>query len=57
MEKKKRNIMFPKSGAGSISPRITLPITWLREIGVTEEKKEVEVIFTGKEIIIKKKEE
>lgn len=54
MEKKIKRIMFPKSGAGSISPRITLPITWLREIGVTEEERKVEVIFTGKEIIIKK---
>ncbi len=57
MEKKKRNVMFPKSGAGSISPRITLPVTWLRELNITEEERGVEVIFTGKEIIIKKKED
>lgn len=54
MEKKFKNIMFSKSGAGSISPRITLPITWLRELNITEEERGVEVIFTGKEIIIKK---
>lgn len=56
MEKRKLNISFNKSGRGSISPRINLPTTWVKEMGITQDEKEVNVYFVNGEIIITKKE-
>ncbi|HBG7595463.1 TPA: AbrB/MazE/SpoVT family DNA-binding domain-containing protein [Clostridioides difficile] len=48
------NINFNKSGCGSTSTRLNLPIKFLRELGVTESDRSVEVTLKGDEIIIKK---
>lgn len=48
-------VTYNKSGSGSVTSRISLPITWLREIGVTEENREVIIELTDDSIIIKKK--
>lgn len=48
-------MLFTKSGSGSISPRITLPSTWIREMGITREEREVSITFDGKKIIIEKR--
>jgi hypothetical protein len=48
-------VLFGKSGSGSINTRISLPITWLKEMGITQDNKEVEVTFEGNKITIQKK--
>ncbi|MFL8712815.1 AbrB/MazE/SpoVT family DNA-binding domain-containing protein [Clostridioides sp. GD02377] len=48
------NVIFNKSGCGSMSTKLSLPITLIREIGVTENDRSVEVTLRGEEIIIKK---
>lgn len=57
MEERILKVSFGKSGAGSISPKISLPVTWLREIGVTPDEREVKIMVNEKtkQIIIKKK--
>lgn len=54
MEEKKLKILFGKNGTGHITTKITLPYTWLKKWGLTQENREVNVIFTQDEIIIKK---
>ncbi len=44
MEKRKANVIFHKAGNGK-SAKVTIPIPWLREMEITEEKREVELIF------------
>lgn len=57
MEKRDLNISFSKSGAGNFSPKITLPKKWTDKMGISQEKRQVEVFFNENtnEIIIKKK--
>lgn len=54
MEVRKLKIMFQKSGSGSVNTRIAIPLSWVREIGVNEKEREVEVSFDGENIIIHK---
>ena len=54
MNKRKLNISFVKSGAGNISPRLILPISWIKEMNITEEERSVMVEFDGEKIIVKK---
>ena len=42
------------SGAGSKTYRTTLPATWMKELGVSEHDRELELTFDGEEIVIKK---
>ena len=42
------------SGAGSKTYRTTLPSAWIKEIGVSEEDRDLELTFDGEKIIIKK---
>lgn len=56
MEERKLNVNFNKSGSGSLTPRLTLPIVDLRDMGVTPENREI-LYYYDKEkeqIIIKK---
>ncbi|WP_317412659.1 AbrB/MazE/SpoVT family DNA-binding domain-containing protein [Clostridium baratii] len=55
MEKRELKISFNKSGRGSITPKMTLPAVWIKEMGINIENREVEVVFENKEIIIRKK--
>lgn len=57
MEKRDMNISFTRSGSGSISPRITLPKTYLDKLKITQEERMVELILDeeNQEIIIRKK--
>lgn len=48
-------ISFTKSGAGSVTNRITLPTTWIRSMGITESDREVDVTLEDGKIIISKK--
>lgn len=55
MEQKRiLKVVFQKSGSGSINSRLCIPITWIRQLGITEEDRNIEVSFNGSEIIIKK---
>lgn len=53
-ESRQLKVSFNKSGSGSISSSVRLPISWLKEMGISKEDREVEVIFNNGEIIIKK---
>ncbi|GAA0234749.1 AbrB/MazE/SpoVT family DNA-binding domain-containing protein [Metaclostridioides mangenotii] len=48
-------VLFSKSGSGSTTTKITLPITWIKEMGIDEENREVEVTFEGNKITMQKK--
>lgn len=54
MKVKKLNISFLKSGSGSLNSRIMLPITWVRELGLSQEEREVYIYQIGEEIVIRK---
>ena len=47
-------ITLARSGNGSLSPRITLPTKWIRELNITEESRNMKVSFDGEKIIIEK---
>lgn len=57
MKKRVLNVMFSKSGSGSISPRLSLPKTFLEKLKITKEERAVEVVLDEKnqKIIISKK--
>ena len=54
MKTRKLKISFNKSGSGSISASVRLPISWLKELGLTQENREVSVNFDNNKIIIEK---
>ncbi len=56
-ETRELNVTFTTSGSGSKTTRLSLPITFLREMNVTEDDRVVEVTFNkeDKTITIKKK--
>ena len=53
-ESRQLKISFNQSGSGSISSSVRLPISWLKEMNISKEEREIEVIFDNGEIIIKK---
>lgn len=56
MEKRKLNIQFAKSGSGSRTTRITLPVSFIDKLGITADNREVNVIYVNGKIIITKEE-
>ena len=54
MKAKKLNISFLKSGSGSLNSRIMLPITWVKDLGFSQEEREVYIYHLGDEIVIRK---
>lgn len=50
------NVMFAKGGSGSLHTKLNVPITWIRAMGITQEEREVEILFDGEKITIQKKE-
>ena len=58
MKRKKAKVIFNKSGGtaskGGITNRITIPTTWIREMGITEEERNVIIEFDGNTITIEK---
>lgn len=54
MEKKKKNVIFNKSGSGNLTTKIAVPMSWLTQIGVSQEDREIEIAFDGETITIKK---
>ena len=53
-ESRQLKVSFNKSGSGSISSSVRLPISWLKEMNISKEDREIEVIFDNEKIIIKK---
>ena len=51
--KKVNKVTFRKTGNGSITTQVSIPKSWLEGLGVNQENKEVEIEYTGKEIIIR----
>ncbi|OUO29722.1 hypothetical protein [Eubacterium sp. An3] len=58
MEERKAKILFNKSGGtagkGGITNRVTLPTKWIKEMGLTEDNREVFISFDGEKITIQK---
>ena len=54
MEERKVKIIFNKSGAGNITPRVTLPATWIKQLGLNQDNREVKITFDNEKIIISK---
>ena len=58
MEEKTAKVIFNKSGGtaskGGITNRITVPTSWIKDMGITPENREVKLFFDGEKIIVKK---
>lgn len=54
MEERKAKILFNKTGNNSITTRVTLPVTWVRELGATQEDREVILTLKDNKITIEK---
>ncbi|MGL5149398.1 MAG: AbrB/MazE/SpoVT family DNA-binding domain-containing protein [Cetobacterium sp.] len=59
MEKREAKVLWSKSGKGSDTTRITLPVTWIRQMGLTYDERELDIYFDEKArtITLKKKED
>lgn len=55
--KKSKIVQFHKSGSGNISTRLSIPASWLAELGITEKEKKVIIEKKEKEIRIYKEDE
>lgn len=55
MEKRELRVSFSKSGAGNLTPRLSLPALWIKEMDINLENREIEAVFENNEIIIRKK--
>lgn len=57
IEKRTAKILWSKSGKGSDATRVTLPVSWGRQMGLSYEERELDISFNEKTgiIIIKKK--
>lgn len=55
MEQRDVKITYTKSGRGSLTPRVTLPISWIKEMNLSEDDREITISFDGENIIISKK--
>ncbi len=58
MEERELKVNYNKSGRGSYTPRLTLPITDLRKMGITPEDRQVKYYYNEEDeiMIISKKE-
>lgn len=55
-EVRKLRVMFNKVGGnaskGAQSTRITLPVTWVKDLGITPENREIKTTYDGTKITI-----
>ena len=58
IEKREGKVLWSKGGSGSDTTRITLPVVWIRKMGITTDLREVEILFdeNTNKIIIQKTE-
>ena len=59
MEKRTAKILWSKSGKGSDTTRVTLPVSWVRQMGLSYKERELDISFDEKTgiITVKKKED
>lgn len=61
IKKRQKNLKrkFCKAGGtaskNAVSPKLNIPMAWLKEMGINPEDKEITLTFDGKKIIIEKK--
>ncbi|EOY7231560.1 TPA: AbrB/MazE/SpoVT family DNA-binding domain-containing protein [Clostridioides difficile] len=48
------NVIYNKSGSGSMGTKLSIPISFFRELGVTETDRSVEVTLKSDKIVIRK---
>lgn len=53
-EVRKVNVMFNKNGQGFTTTRISLPVPFVRELGINEENREAIIYLENNKIIIEK---
>lgn len=53
-EERKARLIINKSGSGSLTTRATLPISWIKEMGLNENERDLILEFDKEKIIIKK---
>lgn len=53
MEGRKLNVAFGKSGSGSMTSKLSIPITDLRDMGITPEDREITYYYDKKTKTIK----
>ncbi|NMS89454.1 AbrB/MazE/SpoVT family DNA-binding domain-containing protein [Clostridioides difficile] len=56
MEQRELNISFHKSGNGYTTTRLSLPINWVKELGISQEERKVIVTLKDGKITIEKAE-
>lgn len=54
METRNARMIVNKSGSGSYTFRATLPATWIREMGLSENVRDLKLTFDTEKIIIEK---
>lgn len=54
METRDLKVQFNKSKSGSISPRVSIPTTWIEKLDINAEDREVVVALLDDAIVIKK---
>ena len=54
-EKRDVKIMWAKTGNGSTTTRVTLPVPWVRQLGLTEDNRVATLELKDNQIIITKK--
>lgn len=54
METRKAKMIVNKSGSGNSTFRATLPTSWIREMGLSEDVRGLKLTFDGEKIIIEK---
>ncbi|EGT4247148.1 TPA: AbrB/MazE/SpoVT family DNA-binding domain-containing protein [Clostridioides difficile] len=56
LEQRKLRVTFNKSGKGSFTPRLILPMSWIKEMNISPDERDVLVTFEDGKIIIEKDE-
>ncbi|HBE9110450.1 TPA: AbrB/MazE/SpoVT family DNA-binding domain-containing protein [Clostridioides difficile] len=56
MEQRELNISFHKSGNGYTTTRLSLPINWVKKLGISQDERKVIVTLEDGKIIIEKAE-
>lgn len=54
IDKRNANIIFGKSGTGSNTAKISIPVTWLEDMGLDEDNKAVNISYVDKKVVIEK---
>ena len=58
MEERQAKVSFNRSGGTAkgtaITNRVTIPTSWIKEMGITEENREVKLVIEDNKIIIEK---